>query len=86
MGVIAHLVQYDIRFLIYPRESHNLPHCHVTHKGKKAVMDLENISFIRGRLDPRAERRALNYVRNNQEKFLNAWHTMRAGKHPEAFD
>lgn len=83
MGVVAYLKQYDIRFEIYPREPHYRAHCHVKHKGKKAVLDLNEIFIFRGRLDPKAEGRALDFARERQNDLLNAWHTMRSGTHPE---
>ena len=82
MVEIARLWQYDFKFSVYPAEPHQLPHCHVIHKGKKATIDLINIKVIRGTLGSRPESRALEFVQRHQQEFLDAWRTIQAGKIP----
>lgn len=82
MVEISRLFEYDLKFSIYPAEPHQLPHCHVMHKGKKATIDLENVRIIRGSLGPRPERRALSFVQERRQEFLEAWHIIQSGNPP----
>ena len=68
-----------VKILVYGND-HGLPHFHLLAAEYRAVIDIETMQVIRGRL-PRARlRKALAWAEPRRAELLKAWDSARAGQ------
>jgi hypothetical protein len=59
---------------------HGRPHFHVLAAEYRAVIDIESMEVIRGRLPKAKLRKVLTWAKPRQAALLEAWHRARAGE------
>ena len=52
---------------------HDPPHFHVRYSGQKALIDIENLSLLRGRLSPRALALVMEWAELHRGELLEDW-------------
>lgn len=68
-----------VKIFVYGND-HGRPHFHTLAAEYRAVIDIETMEVIRGRL-PRAKlRKILTWAKPRQAALLKAWHRARAGE------
>lgn len=70
MGKLVQIGNIIIR--IYAND-HLPPHFHIMKPDADAVVDIENLEILRGKLSRRAEAEALAWARNNGNLIVDEW-------------
>ncbi len=62
---------------------HPPPHFHAIYGGEKAVIDIESLAFIGGKLPPRARGLVIEWATLHQDELRAAFHKAQALEAPE---
>ena len=68
---------FGIAIYMYYRE-HQPPHFHAIYGGEEALVSIENLSVIAGRMSPRAIGLVMEWASIHREELLNCWVTAQA--------
>lgn len=81
MPTISRFYGLIIRMNLRSRE-HNPPHIHAEYGEYEALIDLRDLSVVRGKLPNRALEMTLEWTSHNQQKLLEMWETSQITKLP----
>ncbi len=70
---------YGIVITMYHREEHFVPHFHASYQGEEAVVAIETLDVLEGKLPPRALRLVREWARAQRAPLLENW--SRARRH-----
>ena len=65
---------------------HAPPHLHAEYAGKEALLDIERLDVLRGRIARRALTMLLEWASLHRDELENDWNRMRAGMPPQPID
>lgn len=65
---------------------HNPPHFHAEYAGREAVIDIETLAVISGKLSPRAMGLVAEWAILHQAELLQAWQKAKALESPGKID
>ena len=54
-------------------EEHGPPHFHARYSGNRALIDIDDLLILEGRLPPRARRLVIEWASLHQEELREAW-------------
>jgi hypothetical protein len=69
-------VFYGIVIQMFWRD-HGPPHFHALYGEHEAIVDIENLEFLRGSLPPRAKALVLEWATKRRDNLLEDWHLCR---------
>ena len=72
---------YGITIRMYFRE-HGPPHFHAYYGGAQALVRMEDLVVMRGRLPPRARSLVVEWASRHQEELEEAWERARRHENP----
>jgi len=65
---------------------HAPPHLHAEYAGREALLDIERLDVLRGRIARRALTMLLEWASLHRDELENDWNRMRAGMPPQPID
>lgn len=74
---------FGIRISIYYSD-HNPPHIHAKYNDSKALIDIQNVSVLKGALPSRQLKLVLAWVILYQDELMQDWELARDGKEPNS--
>ena len=82
MPEISRFFGIVIRMFVEPGESHHRPHFHAYHQEDTAVVAVDTIELIAGRLPRRQQRLVEAWAELHQTELLEDWQRLQAGRAP----
>ena len=73
MPKLAEFAGIVIVMFHFDNDRHHRPHVHVRYQGKKAVIALDEVEVLAGKIPTKQRRRALEWVRTYQDDLLSCW-------------
>ena len=70
---------FGIIVLMYYND-HSPPHFHVRYSGQKAIIGIESLAVLRGRLTPKALGLVVEWAAKHQEELMDDWELARRQK------
>ena len=70
---------FGIIVLMYYND-HSPPHFHVRYGGQKAIIGIETLAVLRGRLTPKALGLVVEWAAKHQEELMDDWELARRQK------
>ncbi len=75
-GIVIHMYFGD----------HSPPHFHARYGDQEAILDIDNLAVLRGRLPPRANGLVVEWAAQHQAELLEAWRRAERQENPGKID
>ncbi|MCA1840747.1 MAG: DUF4160 domain-containing protein [Actinomycetota bacterium] len=70
---------YGISVYLYSRD-HNPPHIHAIYAGEEVIVEIQDMSVIKGTVPPRAMRMLRTWMELHRQELLGAWASASEGQ------
>ena len=67
-------------------DDHNPPHFHARYGGNNAVIDINNLNVLEGKIPPRAMNMVIEWAKSHQDELLKDWELAKNRQNPEKIE
>ncbi len=67
-------------------DDHNPPHFHARYGGNNAVIAINNLSVLEGKIPPRALNMVIEWAKSHQGELLKDWELAKSHQNPEKIE